>query len=123
MKKVVLDTSFILSCVRAHVDFLDEIVSLGLKPIFPLQVFDEIKGIIASKQKLKDRTSAVLALEILDDQPLEFVDLKTDNVDDGLVHYMNKYKSALLATLDRGLARRVSNRRLVLRQKKKLVII
>ncbi len=42
MRKVILDTSFILSCVRNKLDFFDEIPLMGIQIVVPSEVVSEI---------------------------------------------------------------------------------
>ncbi len=119
MKKVLLDTSFILSCVRANVDFLEGLFSLDLYPIVPLQVLKELRSITHSKNKLRHRNEALLSLKMLKDN-VGAVDLRSKNVDDGIVAFLKAHKSVLLATLDRNLGLRVNNEKIILRQRKRI---
>jgi len=61
MKKIILDTSFILSAIREKIDFFEEFELQGFRPIIPSQVIKEIEGLLNSN-KLKERESAKLAL-------------------------------------------------------------
>jgi len=121
MKKVLLDTSFILSCVRANVDFLEGLFTLDLYPIVPLQVLKELRSITYSKNKLKYRNEALLSLKMLKNN-VETIDLEQKHVDNGIVFFLKNNESVLLASMDKGLSSRVGNRKVILRQKKKVVL-
>ena len=123
MKKVVLDTNFILSCVRQKIDFLEKIQLRGMKILLPEEVLDEIKKIENSGRKLHLRENAQLALKTLEKTGFEKIKLETENVDDGLVKFSEKNKDVIIATLDRELKKRIKKPKLVIRGKKKLEII
>ncbi|MBW6442579.1 hypothetical protein K0A97_02235 [Patescibacteria group bacterium] len=123
MKKVILDTNFILSCVRQRIDFFEDIKFRGLKILIPTGVINELKKLKNSGKKLHLRNNADLALKILERSNFESVDLSLENVDDGLIDFINKNPEVILATLDRELKRKTKKPKLVIRGKKKLEII
>ena len=114
-KKVLLDTSFILSAIRNKIDFLDGIKNLGLIPIISKQVLIEIKGLAKSK------TESELALKIL--RKVKIIDLKTKNTDKGIINYAKKNPKLIIATLDREIKKKIKNQKLIIRAKKKLEIL
>lgn len=122
MQSVILDTSFILSCIQKKIDFFEEIELMGMQVIIPKQVISEIKGIAQSKKKLKFRESAKLAIKILEKNSFKKIDLKSKNVDNGLINMANK-KNYLIATLDKEIKEKVITPKLVIRGKKKLELI
>ena len=61
MKEVVLDTSFILTCIKQKIDFFEEIKLMGMLPVIPEQVKEEVKGLAKSK------SDAEVAVNILKD--------------------------------------------------------
>lgn len=109
-----LDTSFILSAIRNKIDFLDEAQSLGLIPIVPKQVLVELEGLAKNKQESE------LAIKIL--KNTKTIDLKTKNTDAGIIKYAKDNK-IVLATLDKDIKKKTSNRKLVIRAKKKLELL
>lgn len=114
-KKVILDTSFILSAIRNKIDFLEETRNLGLTPIIPKQVIVELKGITKSESKL--------ALKLIKKNKLKTIDLKTKNTDQGIINYANKNPKITVASLDREIKSNIKNQKLVIRAKKKLAIL
>ena len=63
--KILLDTNFILECVKNKIDMSDLEIYGGI--IIPSQVYLELKGIIKDKrQKSKDKEISRLALDILE---------------------------------------------------------
>jgi len=122
MKKVVLDTSFILSCIRKKIDFFEEIKLMGLQIIIPKEVIREIKGIILSKKKSHFKDDSKLALELFKKNLFKKIDLKEKNVDKGLVKFAKKDKEIIIATLDKEIQNNVQNPKLIIRGQKKLQI-
>jgi len=123
MKKVVLDTNFILSCVKQKIDFLNEIRFIGMKILIPEEVLEEIKKIENSGKKLHFRENAGLALKILEKGGFEKIRLKAENVDKGLANFAERNKEVIIATLDKKLKKKIKKPKLVIRGKKKLEII
>ena len=123
MKKVILDTNFILTCVKQKIDFLDEIKFMGIMVLIPEEVLKEIKKIKNSGKKLHFRENAKLALKILDKNEFKKIKLDTAEVDKGLVNFAKKNKDVIVATLDRELKEKIKKPKLVIRGKKKLEII
>ena len=122
MKYAVLDTSFILSCVRKKIDFFTEIPQMGLKVLIPLQVMDEIKKFSRQgRGTLKEE--AKLALVILQNQDFKRVDLYNRVVDDGLIKLANDNPNYIIATLDREVKVKTKNPNLIIRGEKELEVI
>ncbi|MAG79108.1 hypothetical protein CMI40_01910 [Candidatus Pacearchaeota archaeon] len=123
MKKVIIDTNFILSCIRNKIDFFEEIKLMGMEILIPKQVIDELKRIHNSKKKLHFRENAKVALKILEKNSFKKIDLKQKYVDKGLIQFTKKNQNIIIATLDRELKMKIKNPKLVIRNKKKLEII
>lgn len=117
MKQTLLDTSFILSCIRNKIDFFEEINLMGIKIIIPEQVIKEIKKFENKK------TEAKLALKILEKNKFQKIDLNSKNTDNGIIKYAKENPELIIATLDREIKRKTTNKKLVIRNKKKLEII
>jgi len=123
MKKAVLDTNFILTCVKQKIDFLDEIKFMGIEILIPEEVLEEIKEIMRFGKRLYFRENAKLALKILNKNEFKKIKLGTADVDKGLVNFAAKNKDVIVATLDRELKKKIKKPKLVIRGKKKLEII
>ncbi|RLG15972.1 hypothetical protein DRN69_02105 [Candidatus Pacearchaeota archaeon] len=123
MKRVILDTNFILSCIRQKIDFFEEIPLLGLQIIIPEQIIKELKKIIDSKKKLHFKEEAKIALKLLEKNNFKKIDLKTKNVDTGIITLAKSDKDIIIATLDKEIKTRIQNQKLIIRGKKKLEII
>jgi rRNA-processing protein FCF1 len=123
MKKVILDTNFILTCIRNKIDFFEEIKFKGMQILIPKQVIIEIKRINNSKKKLHFREEASIALKILKKSSFKKIDLKNKYVDGGIIKFTEKDKTVIIATLDKKLQKKFQNSKLIIRNKKKLEII
>jgi len=122
MKSVILDTNFILSCVRKKIDFFNEINFLGLKIIIPIQVIKELEN-LTSKGKTKFRDEAKLSLALLKKNSFEKVDLQIKNVDNGIVKIAKEREDYIIATLDKEIQKKIKNNKLIIRGEKKLDIL
>lgn len=122
MQKVILDTSFIISCVRNKIDFIEDLEFMGFQVFIPKQVFHELEGITRSKQKAHSRDDAHLAIKVLkaNDHKFEEMDLRTPNVDQGIYEYAQKHRDVSVATLDAELKKKIFNRKIVIREKNRL---
>jgi rRNA-processing protein FCF1 len=121
MEKILLDTNFILVCIRNKIDFLEELELSGRRILLPIQVIDELKN-IAKKGKPKLKQEAEFALMLLENAPFEKIDLKEKYVDKGIRNFILKNKSVIVATLDKELKRR-KNYNMVITRKKKIEIV
>ena len=125
MKQVLLDTNFIVTCVRQKIDFLDQIENLGFQVLVPEQVIKEIEKLSkASGKSLKLRDQAELSLRVLKANSKNFkkIKLPARNVDNGIKKFADQNPKVILATLDRELKRRTSSQKIVIRSKKILEV-
>lgn len=116
MKQVVLDTSFILTCVKQKIDFFEELKFMGIEVLIPRQVIRELKNMKASD-------NAQLSLQILDKNNFKEIDLISKDVDNGLIDYAEKHSDVFVATLDREIKNKIKNSKIVVREKKRLEVI
>lgn len=123
MKKAILDTSFILTCVKQKIDFLNEIKFMGMDVLIPEEVLDEVRKIMNSRKKLHFKEDAKLALKILDKGGFKKINIGTSYVDKGIVNFAEKNKDVIVATLDKKLKNKIKKPKLVIRGKKKLEVI
>jgi len=119
---VLLDTNFILTCIRQKIDFFNEIELMGMGIIIPKEVIEEIKKIKNSTKKLKYRDEAVISLNLLEIKKFKTAILNEKIVDKGIVKFAKQNPDAVIATLDRGIKSRIPNKKLIIRGKKKLEI-
>lgn len=123
MKKVILDTNFILTCVKQKIDFFNEMYLEGFGILIPREAVRELNSIAKSGKKLKFRESARIALKLIEKNRHEEIELKTGNVDNGIVRFAKENPEIAVATLDREVKRKTKNPKLVIKGKKMLEII
>jgi len=119
-QKVLLDTNFIMACVDNKIDFIGELQFLGMEVLIPNQVFDELEDIILSKQKMHSRDDASLVLRVLEEEEGNFekIDIPGSYLDNAIVAYAKQHKEIIIATLDKGLRSKISNKKLAIRNRK-----
>ena len=122
MKKAILDTSFILTCVKQKIDFFEELILKGFQILIPEQVIEEIKGISKSK-KINERENANLALKLIKNSPFKKIDLEIKNVDKGIIKFADENIETIVGTLDKEIKRKTENQKLVIRGQRKLEIV
>lgn len=115
MKQIILDTSFILTCIRNKIDFFDEL--FGYEILIPKQVIKEIEGLSNSK------TEAKLSLKLIKSNKPKTINIPGKNTDNAIINYAKENPDMIIATLDRGIKSKVKNSKLIIRNKKKLEII
>ena len=121
--QVLVDTNFIINCVRNKIDFFDEIRSIGLKVILPQEIIKELEKIANSKKKLHFRRDAEIALKLIKMNKHEEINLERKNVDLGIIHFANKNKGTIVATFDKELSQKLNGNKMIVRNKKNLEII
>ena len=110
MKQIILDTSFILICIKQKIDFFEELVEAQI--LIPEQVINEIK-------RLKNPNSE-LALKLLEKNKFKKVDIKKGHVDKGIIKFAKENPRTIIATLDREIKGKVKNQKLIIRRRKKM---
>ena len=110
MKQVILDTSFILTCVRQKIDFFENLLEYQI--IIPKQVIHEIKRL--------NNSNTQLSLKLLEKNNFKQVDLGKAHVDKLITTFAKENPNVIVATLDKEIKNKVKNNKLVIRGKKKL---
>ena len=120
MIKALLDSSFILSCVKQKIDFFENLEEQGIKPLIPKQVIKEIERVAASNKKRHYREDAKIALKILEREKGNFqiIHLGRKHVDKEIKKYADEHPAVVIATLDRVLRESVDNPYLYIRGRK-----
>jgi len=126
--KILLDTNFILTCVKQKIDFpnrADEIIDQKIEWIISQDVLNEL-NLLKNKMSIKvlDKNAAKLSFQIIQNLNPKIILLSGENpnVDMKIVKYITN-KDIVLATLDKNLKSRVKNRILTIRGKNNLEII
>lgn len=117
--KILLDTNFILTCIKEKIDFFSKTNCLTTEKIdwiVPQQVLNELGNIKDRKgTKQKDKEAAEISFELLKLINPKVVELKKNpNVDIAIVNYILD-TDIVLATLDKELQQRVKNKILTIR--------
>jgi rRNA-processing protein FCF1 len=124
MKQVVLDTSFILSCIRKKIDFFDLIPQMGISILIPTPVIKEIEKITNHpKNNFFFKEEARLALKLLEKNKFKKMGLDGKNVDFGIIKIARENSDYIIATLDKEIKNKVKNQKLVIRGEKRLEIV
>ena len=99
--KIILDTSFILTCLKEKLDFLD--ASGFGEIVIPEQVILELKKLNSGNSK--ESSIANLALDIINKNKknIKVISLDKKYADAGIKDYIKKNRNVILATLDREL--------------------
>jgi len=120
--EVLLDTSFIVSCVMKRIDFLEELEKLGFTPKVPKEVMQEMKDLkTKEKTSRKEREAIGIAFQMLEAKKVKKANLGGGNVDDGLISKGSE--GIYIATLDRGVKMRVPNKVVIDNSRKSLKIV
>ena len=125
MKKIILDTNFLMIPAKFGVDIFSEIgriCSFNYELCIFKGTIAELEKIVSS-QPLKDRMAAQLSLKLLSAKNIRLLDSKQKDVDDSILEIAGE--DAIIATLDIELKRRLLEKGaavIVLRQKKYLKI-
>jgi rRNA-processing protein FCF1 len=114
-QSVIVDTNMLITCIKNKVNIFEILEQKGLKITIPDQVIQELENIHESKKPIKQRTYAHLTLQILEKRTFSTIDLKTTNVDKGILDFAKANPKITVATLDRNLRERLkkSNIRLM----------
>jgi len=120
MKQAILDTNFILTCIKQKIDFFRDIPNMGVQILIPRQVIEEVKRVSNSTKKLKFRDDAKLAQVILEKNKFTQIDIRGKYVDKGLINYAKDHPRLIVATLDKEIKSKIVNSKLIIRGKKKL---
>ena len=104
--QVLLDSSFIISCVRERIDFLTQLEEQGFTPVVPREVLQEMKDLrTSSRASRNDRQAIDVALDIIAQKGVKKIGLGTGKVDDWLIK--RGQEGIFIATLDKGIKKRV----------------
>jgi len=111
MKKALLDTSFIITAAKQKIDFFKWLEEEGLKPVIPEQTIREL-----------ERLGAELPLKLIKMHKFQLAKVSGKNADTAIVNLTKKDSEAFVATLDQGLRKRIKNRKITIRGKKRIEI-
>ncbi len=122
MKELLIDTNFLIYCVKQKIDLFEHALLNGFKVIVPDEVIRELEK-FETGNKAGIARYAKLVKKILSISEFSRVSLGKTYVDKGLINYLKDKQEIILATLDEGLQKKVRNPIMIIRQKKKLEIV
>jgi len=117
--EVLLDSNFIISCIRKRIDFIDELEALGFKVALPREIVQELKD-LKSKVGHEDRAAIAVALKMFENSKIKKIKLGNGKVDDKLIDYGKK--GAYIASLDAYIKRSVPNKVVINAASNKIVV-
>jgi len=112
MKKIILDTNFLIYCAKQKIDYANEISNLineGQELVIPSQVLEELEKIEKSAKKYSDKAAAKLAISLLKFNKVKVLQNEKNNL---RKTYADKAilaiaKENAVATTDKALARKL----------------
>lgn len=113
--RCLLDTNFILTCVKQKIDFFEDIKLMGIQIIIPQEVVAEIERLKTPEAKT--------ALALLQKNKFKKIEINKGHVDKKIISYLKDKPKIILATLDKELQSKVSNPKMIVRERKRLEII
>jgi rRNA-processing protein FCF1 len=116
MRKVILDTSFIINCLKNKIDFIEELKLNGFELIIPQQVLIELKGLA------KENDNAKLSLNLLKNNCI-IKELKGKNTDKTIIKFAKENPLFFLATTDKEIQKLTKNPKIIIRGKNRIEII
>jgi rRNA-processing protein FCF1 len=128
MPEIILDTNFILNCIKEKIDFFEELQQRGFHILIADEIIKELEKIKKSKQKLHFRQDADIALKLiykfLEEQFVRKIKIGgKDYVDKLIIDFLRKNPDIYLGTMDKLIKTNLRNRKIVLRARKKLDIV
>lgn len=127
MKKVILDTNFLLIPVQFKVDIfteIDRIISEQYELCVMSTTIDELNKVI-EKSKGKDKEAAKMALKLIEHKKLVKINSEETYVDNAIREIVNK-EDYVVATQDKGLKQSLQEEGIpiiILRQKRYLQLV
>jgi len=110
--EVILDTNFLITCIRQKIDIFSELdrILYNYEIVLPKQAVDELETLKFRKElSIKERDAASLALQIIKKRNIKILDLK-GTADRAIVDYTLKNSDVIMASLDRGMKKHVKGK-------------
>lgn len=124
MKKILLDTSFILTCVKQKIDFFEELFNLDYEIIIPREVLGEIEKLSTSKKKAQPVAHLTKSLLDLNKEHFKKIELGKGVVDNLIVKYAKEHPKVAVATLDAEIKNKLKKENViaVIRKKRRIEV-
>ena len=117
--EVIIDTNFIISCLRKKIDFVSQLEEQGFKVLIPKEVMQELKDVRRnSRASREDRIAIDAALEMFSGKKVKHITLGGGKVDDWMIH--KGKQGYYIATLDREIKKHIPNRVVIFDAQKKV---
>ena len=117
--EVILDSSFILSCVKKKIDFVAQLEEQGFKIVVPREVLQEMKDLkLRSGLSHEERSAIEFIFKIVESEKIKKISLGSGKVDMGLIE--KGREGIYIATLDRAIKREVKNKVVIFDAQKKV---
>ncbi len=117
--KVLLDSSFVISCVRERIDFLTQLHEQGFIPVVPREVLQEMKDLrLRNGISHEDRIAIDVAFEMFEKEKIKKTSLGSGKVDDWLIR---KGKEGIfVATLDKEIKKKIPKKIVIFKAQNKV---
>jgi len=112
MRQIIFDTSFIIACTRKKIDFFHDKEVIGMDLLIPEQAIKELKGL-----------GETLALKVIKAHDFQLVKPEGKDADAAIIILAKKNRDLIVATLDRGLRKKLKNPVMQIRGEKQLEIV
>src|SRR3989344_1707672 len=106
--EVILDTNFVISCVKRRIDFLGELEEMGFKVKIPREVLQEMKDLKKGNTSHEERTAIDIVFRMFEEKDVKKIKIGGRGVDYGLVKKGSD--GTYIATLDREIKHKIANR-------------
>lgn len=121
MRRVILDTNFLIDCIRFKIDLdeIDRLIDEEYKIFIPSTVLKELERISNGKTKSSDL--AKIALKLIEQKGFKIIDMKGRNTDESIIKSIEK--NDVVGTNDVELRKKLKtlrNKTIYLRAKKYL---
>jgi len=122
MRKVILDTNFLMYCSENKIDYATELVGLvneGFELVVPNLVVEELRDLSKKSKKYSDKEAANLSLKLLEHNEIKEIEIKAKDADSSIIKIA---PGNFVATLDLILRRKLKSiaRVIVINSKRKL---
>ena len=114
MRKIVLDTNFLVNCVKFKIDFFTELERICTFP-YKIYVLDQT---LREIEQVKPKELGLLKIFL---QKIEILKSEKDYVDDELIDLSSKV--IIIATQDQELKSKLKKPIIIIRQKKYLTLV
>jgi rRNA-processing protein FCF1 len=117
--QVILDSSFIISCIRERIDFLSQLQEQGFTPVVPREVLQEMKDLrISNRSSREDRLAIDVAFTLLEKSKVKKMSVGQGKIDDFLIK--RGQEGIFIATLDNGIKKKIPKRIVLFKAQNKI---